>query len=497
MNKSVNNETLSSLVSASIGRADFTQRHGLHGPEREEGIQSLCAEIKKKGIEVIRFSFIDTSGQVRTRPIEARHFAQAARNGVPFTTALFAMDSANNIFQPVFSADGGFGRTTMGGAGDMLAVADLSTFRPIPWAKNTAIILTDMYLTDGTPCPFDPRRIMREACAKLLEQGLLYVGGVEVECHVFKVKDPRLGMEDCTQPPKPATVEAYRHGYQYMSQLVLDEYEPVVDALRRALIDVGLPLRTLECEWGPGQLEITLDPLIGVEAADAVILMRSAVKQVVRRLGMIASFMTKPGLPNVFSCGWHLHESLAWADGRGNAFVSPTSPISDIGLHFIGGLLKHVRAGTAFSNPTINGYKRLNANPLAPKRAVWSIDNKAAMCRLVGGVGDRSTHIENRSGEPLANPYLYMASQIFAGLDGIAQKESPGSPLSDPYGQTSQPLMPGSLMESIDALSESALYREAMSSEVIDHFVGMKRHEIGRFLSTVTDWEHQEYFESY
>jgi glutamine synthetase len=86
-------------------------------------------------------------------------------------------------------------------------------------------------------------------------------------------------------------------------------------------------------------------------------------------------------------------------------------------MYYVGGILKHARAGTAFSNPSINGYKRLNANALAPKRAVWSIDNKGAMCRLVGGAGDRSTHIENRSGEPLANPYLYMASQIFAGLD--------------------------------------------------------------------------------
>ncbi len=119
------------------------------------------------------------------------------------------------------------------------------------------------------------------------------------------------------------------------------------------------------------------------------------------------------------------------------------------------------------------------------------------MCRLVGGAGDRSTHIENRSGEPLANPYLYMASQIFAGLDGIAKATDPGDPSGDPYGHVSAPLMPGSLMEAIDALAQSAVFRETMGSEFIDHFVGMKRHEIGRFLATVTDWEHREYFEAF
>jgi glutamine synthetase len=490
-------KTLESIVSASIGRADFAQRFGLDSQEREAKLAEVMARIEEAGVEVVRVSFIDTHGQLRTRPMEARHFPQAARNGVPFTTALFAMDSANNIFQPVFSADGSFGRGAMGGAGDMLAIADLSTFRVLPWAEKSASIIADLYLTDGEPCPFDPRGVMRKACAKLAEQGLMFVGGVEVECHIFKVSDPRLNLADCTQPSRPPDVEVLRHGYQYMSQLVLDEYEPVVMAIRRALIDLGLPLRTVECEWGPGQLEITLDPILGVEAADAVVLMRSAVKQVARRMGLIASFMTKPGLPNVFSCGWHLHESLASMDGGGNAFVSAERPMSDLGLHFVGGLLKHAPAGTAFSNPTINGYKRLNANPLAPKRAVWSIDNKAAMCRLVGGAGDRSTHIENRSGEPLANPYLYMASQIFAGLDGIATAEDPGDPLSDPYGQTSKPLMPGSLMDAIDALAGSELYRATMGDEFIDHFIGMKRHEIGRFLSHVTDWEHREYFEAY
>lgn len=490
-------KTLDAIVAASIGRDAFAARHDLDSQDRLEQIKAVMAKIEAAGVEVIRFCFVDTHGQLRARPMEARHFAQAARNGVPFTTALFAMDSANNIFQPVFSADGGFGHTAMGGAGDMLAIADLSTFRILPWAKNCASVIADLYLSDGQACPFDPRGVMRRACSKLEEQGLLFVGGVEVECHIFKVDDPRLGLEDCTQPPRPADVSPLRHGYQYMSANVLDEYEGVVQPLRRALIDMGLPLRTLECEWGPGQIEITLDPLIGVEAADAVIMMRMAVKQVARRMGLMASFMTKPGLPNVFSCGWHLHESLAHADGRGNAFVSKDRPISDLGRHFVGGVLKHARAGTAFSNPTINGYKRLNANPLAPKRAVWSIDNKAAMCRLVGGAGDRSTHIENRSGEPLANPYLYMASQIFAGLDGMANTTDPGEPLSDPYGQTSQPLMPGSLMEAIDALADSALFRKTIGGEFIDHFVGMKRHEIGRFLSYVTDWEHREYFEAF
>lgn len=490
-------QNLASLNEASIGRPDFALRHGLHDALREEQLNAILAQIEAEGIKTVRFTYVDQHGKLRIKPVVARHFAQAVRNGVPFSTAILSQDTANNTFLPIFSADGGFGRATMGGGGDMAGIADLSTFRILPWADRMASVLVDLYLKDGVPCPLDTRGLMRAACARLAERNLVFVGGVELECHVFQVSDPRLSLEDCTHPPQPAHVTALRHGHQYGSELVYDELEPLLTVISDTLVALGLPVRTLEGEWGPGQIEITLDPLIGVEAADAVAMMRSAIKQIARRRGLLATFMTKPGLPNCFSSGWHLHESLAFADGGGNAFVSATDIISDTGRHFVGGLLEHVRAGAAFSNPSINGYKRLNANPLAPKRAVWSIDNRGAMCRLVGGPGDRGTHIENRSGEPLANPYLYMASQIHAGLDGIERAEDPGDPLADPYGQMSKPLMPASLMESIDALDASEVFRKGFGNEFIDYFIAMKRYEIGRFLAHVTDWEQREYFEAF
>jgi glutamine synthetase len=497
----MNTITLSSGVAIvraeSLGRAGFVEKTGLATPERKEALEALVARIAELDLEVIRIAFVDTHGQLRIRPIEARHFASAARIGMPFGTALFAMDSANSIFQNVFSEDGGFGRKDMGGAGDMLAVPDLSTFRVLPWARKTGWILSDIYLKSGERCPFDPRGVMQRACAALESRGLDFVGGVEVECHIFKVDDPNLALENCTQPPKPATVSPIRHGFQYMSEFVTDEMEQVLHPIRRALIDIGLPLRTAECEWGPGQLEFTLDPLTNIEAADAMILLRSTVKQVARRMGMIASFMTKPGLPNVYSSGWHLHQSLGFRDTGINAFYSPDEQISAVGRAFIAGVLEHAPAATAFSNPTINGYKRLNGNALAPQRAIWSDDNKAAMLRLVGGIGDPATHIENRSGEPAANPYLYMSSQIFAGLDGMDRNLDPGPALSDPYAQTDKPSLPKNLNDAIDALDRSTLYRTQLGNDVIDHFIATKRHEIGRFQAYVTDWEQREYFEMF
>jgi len=482
---------------SSIGKAKFASRIGLETEAWRERLASVSELIKSLDLQIVRVGFVDVHGHVRTRPIEASHFESAARNGVPFTSALLAMDSGGFIFKPIFSRDGGFATPGMGGAGDVLAVPDLSTFRVLPWADRTGWVLSDLYLSSGQRCPYDPRGVMTKACEALQKKGLSYVGGVEIECHVFRMKDTALDLADCAQPPTPLNVLSPSRGYQHMSELIYDELQGVIGPIRDAIKRAGLPLRTLEAELGPGQLEITLDPLPNLEAADAVILLRSAVKQTAKRLGMVATFMAKPGLANVFSSGWHLHQSLADAGSHENVFASSDQLLSSVGLKYVGGVLNNSSAGTAFSNPTINGYKRLNANPLTPKRAVWSHDNRAAMLRIIGGPGDRATHVENRSGEPAANPYLYMASQIFAGLDGIAADTDPGAPLDDPYLQTDKPPMPTSLMEAVDALDRSALFREAISPEFVDYYVSVKRHEISRFLSAVTDWEHREYFEAF
>ena len=120
------------------------------------------------------------------------------------------------------------------------------------------------------------------------------------------------------------------------------------------------------------------------------------------------------------------------------------------------------------------------------------------MLRLVGGYAEPGTLIENRSGEPSANPYLYMASQIHAGLDGIRNGTDPGEPArDDPYRQVDRPAMPRSLMEAVEALDRSAVLRGGFGDRFVDHFLHIKRVEIGRILAHVTDWEHGEYFEMY
>lgn len=478
-----------------LGRSNFAAEVGIDQDERRAATAKILSQITSDELEVVRVAFVDMNGIVRSRPIEAHHFAMATQNGVPFTTALFAMDTANFIIQNVFAPDGGFGRDTLGGAGDMLGLPDLSTFRVLPWAKKTAFVLCDLYLKDGQRCPLDPRWVMQKACDRLQEHGFSFVAGIELEAHLFRVTDPNLRLEQSTQPAAPPAVEALRHAFQHLSDGAADGLDPVLSELRRAIRLMGLPLRTLEVEWGPGQIEITLDPILGVAAADAAVMLRTTVKQVCNRMGLLASFMAKPGLPNAFSSGWHLHQSLFDAERGVNAFSNRDAPISAIGRKYVGGLLKHAESSAAFANPTINGYKRLNSTPLSPKQASWALDNKGAMLRIMGYTGDPSVHVENRLGEPSANPYLYMASQIVAGIDGIANGIDPGEPVSDPYAPGTGKHLPKSLGEAISAVSKSDFFRREFGGELIDQFVALKRHEVQRFEAHVTDWEHREYFE--
>jgi glutamine synthetase len=253
----------------------------------------------------------------------------------------------------------------------------------------------------------------------------------------------------------------------------------------------------MEVEYGPSQFEFTLSPGIGLAPADDMILFRSAVKQICRRHGYHATFMCRPRIPNVMSSGWHLHQSLRAKDGS-NAFVPAQAgeDLSEVGRHYLGGLLAHARGASALSTPTINGYKRYRPYSLAPDRAVWGRENRGAMLRVIGGAGDAATRIENRVGEPAANPYLYFASQVYAGLDGIARKLDPGPSADVPYEAQADQL-PRTLEEALACLKADAWLNRCFGTEFIDYFVHIKQAEIARFNLEVSEWEHREYFEMF
>jgi glutamine synthetase len=224
-------------------------------------------------------------------------------------------------------------------------------------------------------------------------------------------------------------------------------------------------------------------------------------------MGHLASFMARPAIAGFCASGWHLHQSMTDASGKKNLFMPEKKgePLTPLGMQFLAGLLHNAQATTPFTTPTINGYRRYKPNSLAPDRATWAYDHRGVMARVLGGPQDPATRIENRIGEPSANPYLYIAAQVVSGLDGIANKRDPGPQELNPYN-SQFPLIPKSLPEALAALEGSALFREQFGETFVSYFLAFKRTELGRFekwqsehaghpADEPTEWEQNEYFD--
>ena len=357
-------------------------------------------------------------------------------------------------------------------------------------------MLCDMYYPDGRIVPYSGRAICRDAVNRLAGAGYDFLSGIEIEFHLFEIEDRKLRPEQSGMPGDPPDVSPLAHGFQYLAEFRMDEVEPVIDLIRRDITAMGLPLRTVEMEFGPSQVEFTFAPLPGIESADLMVLFRSAAKQICRRHGYHATFMCRPGLANFFSSGWHLHQSLLDSGTGANAFMPDREGalVSEVGEAYVAGLLEHAAAACVFTTPTINGYKRYRPQSLAPDRILWAKDNRGAMIRVLGGPGDAGSRVENRVGESAANPHLYLASQIIAGLDGIERGLAP-PPLADTPYTADAAMLPRSLMDAMVALRESTMFRRALGDEFVDYILAIKEGEVSRYLTEVTDWEHREYFE--
>jgi glutamine synthetase len=197
---------------------------------------------------------------------------------------------------------------------------------------------------------------------------------------------------------------------------------------------------------------------------------------------------------NAMGSGWHLHQSLIDASTGKNLFMPrDQSALSPLGMAWLAGLLSHARSGCLLTTPTINGYKRYQPFQLAPDRVQWARDNRGAMLRVMSRAGDGASRIENRVGEPAANPYLYFAGQILAGLDGVDRGLTAPDPVESPYADAAE-MLPTDLGAALDLFEASAFWAGALGAEVRDYLAHIKRAEWKRFLSTVSEWEQREYF---
>ncbi len=472
----------------------FVEKYGLWTADDRTKATAIIKQADAAGLEVIRVSFVDQHGLLRGKTLVIDSLKGALENGVNMTSTLLLKDTSHVTVYPVWQEDIGFGDGVLTGASDVIMLPDPSTFRILPWSSKNGWLLADLHHTDGTPVPVCSRSLLKKALAKLHTKGLEIVTGLEVEFHVLRITDPKLGLNDAGQPGTPPETQLLTQGFQYLSEQRYDELEDVYDLIRENCQALDLPIRSLEVEFGPSQLEVTFDPAKGIAHADNMVLFRSMVKQVCRRQGLHATFMCRPKFSNALASGWHLHQSLIDLKTGENLFVPQKGQkISSLGGQWIAGILEHAAASCLFSTPTVNGYKRYRPFSLAPDRIQWGCDNKGAMIRALSAVGDTASRIENRIGEPAANPYFYIASQILSGLDGVNKKLTAPAPVEQPYDSDAQ-LLPKSLIDAIHALKNSGFYREQLGDAFVDYYCHIKLAEWERYIATISEWEEREYF---
>ncbi len=500
---------MSTGADAGVGQPGFVARHGLLSDSAVAHAGEVAERILTQRLRTVRLAVVDQHGILRARALSPDAAIAAMSNGLDFSGAIYSLDTGNNVFVPPFAAGGGFGIAEFTGFPDIVLVPDPSTFQILPWADRTGWLLCDAYFANGQPLPLDGRGLLRRQLAALGGLGYDFTVGLEVEFSIFTpLPDQRLEPERAGFTPPPPAVSVFERGYQFLSETRLDSMAGTLNAIRDALWQLGLPPRSMEDEWGPGQVEMTFAPMKGLAAADAAVLFRSAVKQVCQRRGLLATFMCRPRLANVTSSGWHLHQSLTTRpDGR-NAFASDDEPLSPVGLSYVAGLLEHAVPSLPFAAPTVNGYKRFRPYSFAPDRVAWAVENRGALVRVQGSPGDAGAHVEYRAGEPAANPYLYLAASLAAGLDGVRRELTPPPAIeADPYAAPGLVPLPGSLAAAVTALDGDPFYRGAFGDTLVDYLVMMKRAEIGRYEAAlaeigrvdsadeVSDWEMREYFE--
>lgn len=498
-------------ISAQPAAHGFIERHSLWSEQQRTTAEAVLERAIDAGLRNVRVAWTDQHGILRGKAVTMAAFESALRQGLSTNVGTLIGDSGGAIVFDPFTSGGGLGRKEMTGAPDIVAVPDPTTFRTLPWADRTGLILCDLYFPTGDPVPYSTRQALRAAIEAAAAADLEILVGVEIEWHLTRIDENAKAREigQMGAPGNSSSVVPTGFGYQHQLEADLDALESILAKLQDGLEALGMPLRTMESELGPSQLEFTFAPLPALEAADMAIMFRSAAKQICARHGYHASFMSRPGLDGFFSSGWHLHLSACHPQTGANLFVpeTPDGYLSELGLQFSAGLLEHARPATLLTTPSITGYKRFQPNSLAPDRANWGRDQRGAMIRVCGTGGDPSTHIENRSGEPAANPYLYIASQIHAGLDGVRRRLAPPPPTDEPYQTEAVPL-PAGLGEAIDELDQSAYFRQAMGSDFVDFLLAHKRSELNRFSAAgneeagddglaITEWEQREYFDLY
>ena len=430
---------------------------------------------KKQGVSFLRLQFTDILGVNKNIEVPESQFDKALEGDIMFDG----------------SSIEGFVRIE---ESDMVLRPDLDTFRVLPGddhAGTVARIICDIYNPDGSAFAGCPRLALKRQIARAKDAGYAMMAGVEAEFFLFQL--------DASEEPTTITHDSGG----YFDQTPVDKAEEIRRLIIKDLVSMGFEVEAGHHEVSPGQHEIDFRYAEALETADNLATFRFIVRNVAYRHGFLATFMPKPMFGQNGS-GMHTHQSL-FAGGK-NAFHDPKAQweLSPVALQYIAGLLEHARGFCAITNPLVNSYKRLVPGYEAPVNVAWSMRNRSPLIRIPDRRGT-GTRCELRMPDPSANPYLALAVQLAAGVDGIERRLTPPDPVNKNIFEMSHrerrkyriDELPRDLHEALECLEKDEIVQAALGPHIYERFVEAKREEWEDYIGTVSDWELKRYLGTY
>ncbi|MGF1662302.1 MAG: glutamine synthetase family protein, partial [Kineosporiaceae bacterium] len=362
-------------------------------------ISDLVRRLSEQDVDVVRVQYADLLGIARSKDVPLRELERVSRAGLSFCQGVFLTTLRADVI------DGPGGPST--GLPDLHVHLPPGVVRVVPWEPGVAVAVGDTTTAHGQPAAIGPRNVLARVVERFTERGLSPVIGPELEFYL------------CRRDEAGRLVRTiHRTGAVYMNGPTVDP-GGVLLRMMRQIGDLDLGVFAANHEFSPSQYEINIWHSDAVDAADRCFLLKSSIKDIAALSGLHATFVGKP-FNDEGGSGFHLHVSLGQVGRDGNAFDDPAAVdgLSATARHFLGGVLRHADAVSALLNPTVNAYKRLQPDSLAPYRANWGLDNRTTFVRVPPDRG-AGTRLELRSGDGTANPYLATAAVLAAGLDGI------------------------------------------------------------------------------
>ena len=418
-----------------------------------------------EGTHTVILGVGDLNGLMRGKRIPADQWPRICGSGNALAMSLFTMDMTCDVWEtPVVGFANGFPDCHIFPMHPPVAV---------PWEPGVAMCFARAEGMDHGPLTVDPRQALLRQVERANAMGIDLQVGTELE---FYLLDPDTGR------PRDKGNDCY--GLARAAEL-----EPVLGPMRRELAEMGIPIEQSNPEYAAGQVEVNIRYDSAMIAADRVVMFRSLVKQLAARHGLNATFMAKPFIDESGN-GFHLHYSL-WSEGK-NIFAD-AGKLNDRGRHFLGGMQQRMAEASICGAATVNAYRRRQPLSFCPVNASWGLDNRTVALRVIEG-SDSAVRIEKRDAGADCNPYLLMAADIAAGLDGIEGKTEPTAiTTGNAYEDDNAPTIPLDLADAISLARNSGWLRDVLGADQHEIWLQQAERELAFFNQQVTPFETARY----